>query len=119
MREEVLLIVVIIADGEELILLCIVLYICYWFISREKKVKKRSLKVSFFVDGSFFLPLGAFQKNLCVSLDLFSLLWLCVIIINYYSLVSFSHHLIRKTAFRVSLFFSSVEVGERRKEREE
>ena len=34
MREEVLLIVVIIADGEELILLCIVLYICYWFISR-------------------------------------------------------------------------------------
>ena len=34
MREEVLFIVVIIADGEELILLCIVLYICYWFMSR-------------------------------------------------------------------------------------
>ena len=105
MREEVLLIVVIIADGEELILLCIVLYICYWFISREKKVKKRSLKVSFFVDGSFFLPLGAFQKNLCVILDLFSLRHHKIIILSSLFLITsyvkqpfeslFSSHLLK------------------------
>lgn len=82
-------------------------------MNNRKKVKKRSLKVSFFVDGSFFL--GPFKKIYASS----SIFFRCVIIKNYYSLVSFSHHLIRKTAFRVSLFFSSVEVGERRKEREE
>jgi len=83
-------------------------------MNNRKKVKKRSLKVSFFVDGSFFL-FWPFKKIYASS----SIFFRCVIIKNYYSLVSFSHHLIRHTAFRVSLFFSSVEVGERRKEREE
>ena len=70
----------------------------------HEKVKKR-YKVPFW--SSFLL-----SKNESHRRSFF-----VVVASPYYSLVSFSHYLI-STAFLHSLLFSSVEVGERRKERE-